>query len=78
MKGIKLNKVYFLTLFFSILLSVIISVFLSTRFSMRYMSHLYNIGLVNANSVMHINKRIDLIDKKINDRHKKEVKPVSL
>ena len=62
----------------SIILSVVISIAISTWFSMHYMSHLYSLQSIDASSFMNVNKRIDLIDKKVKDRHKDNIKPVSL
>ena len=76
MKKLKLKNFCFLEL----IASVIISVLLSIWFSMHYMSHLYKLASIHSNSVMAINKRIDLLEEKNKDisLKEKETKPVML
>ena len=66
--------------FLGMLTSIIISVLISTLFSMHYLSHLYRVASMNANTIMVINKRIDMINKKIKDNRsdKDKIKPVRL
>ena len=75
-KKTKLKIGFFLGMF----ISIVISVLISALFSMYYLSHLYKLSSINAKTSIHINKRIDMIDKKINDRYsnKEALKPASL
>ena len=63
---------------FAMVASIVISSLLSILFSMHYMSHLYSLSSINANSVMTINKRIDLVEQRAKQSGKRYVKPVSL
>ena len=74
MKNYKFKKSYL----FELLFSVIISVTLSSLFSMYYMNHLYKLHVININTSLSINKRIDLLEQKIKDTKQATVKPVSL
>ena len=74
MKNFKFKKVYLLEL----AIAITISLGIGSILGMKYFSHLYMLAGLNGKSIMHINKRIDLIDKKIKDRHKDDIKPVSL
>ena len=75
----KKNTKFKLGFLLGMLTSIIISVLLSALFSMHYLSHLYSIASINANSVMSISKRIDFLEQRIKSNHnEKDIKPVRL
>ncbi len=77
MKNIKLNKRFYLL---ELAIAVTISLSIGCILGMKVFSHLYMLSGINSKSVMHINKRIDLLEKRVKDNQSKQkaVKPVSL
>ncbi len=76
MNNIKLKRFYLLEL----AIAVTISLGIGCIAGMKVFSHLYLLSGINSKSVMHINKRIDLLEKRVKDNqsNQKAVKPVSL